>query len=138
MTCTKCGQAERAAGHAWCRGCQAAARKARREAKGVSNDVQPVSNVQSDVQRPSALVTALARITELEGEVARLKRELATANARVAANLGGGPVPLDARGVPISGFGRISGRGVTVTSDKQIVPHGPNCMGICCRSGRAG
>lgn len=56
---------------------QRAYRERKRNAEGVTGVTPPVTERNADT------VTALrARVTELEGEVARLKRELATANAR--------------------------------------------------------
>lgn len=71
-----------------------------------------------------------ARCAEKDDEVRRLKRELATANARAL------PRPpartVDAVGVQIGGRGKVSLAGSTATGG-----HGVQCQCIGCRAGRA-
>lgn len=88
--CAQCGERPRTGAYRVCSPC----RKARAKGRATS----PISP-----ERNAETVTALReRVTELEGEVARLKRDLAAANARAWPVRGmGRPIPARAEGEPV-------------------------------------
>ena len=98
----------------------------RRKDEEVENVTRDVTDTVTDGPlRNAGTVTALrGRVTELEEEVARLKRELAEANGRA----------MPARWS--QSIGSINVKAAKPDNDKQVTPHGMRCMCQWCQQQR--
>lgn len=119
MTCSKCGQEERAKGSSWGKKCLSDATRMRRRATRDATDATP-DVLTVDPKRPTLSVHAgcAAEIAALTAEVARLKKE----KGELAMRLEGIVPPRTAREVESVGISRANG-------------HAKFCACIGCRMG---